>query len=100
MDVAAVLDPPLIPASGNGFSVWWKDYFFIQSFVVAFEIRRWQFLLVKNDFLASRTFFPRFSDTPSSESYFRSSQNIFLNESSNSHGGDVFPALRKPFSLI
>ena len=98
MDVAAVLDLPLIPASGNRFSVWWKDCFFIQSFVVAFEIRRWQFLLVKNDFLASRTFFPRFSDTPSSESYFPS--NMFLNESSNSHGGDVFPVLRKPFSLI
>ena len=63
-----------------------KSFFFIQSFVEVFEIRRWQFLLVETDFLASRTFFPHFSDTSSSESYFPSSGNIFLNESSNPYG--------------
>ena len=31
--------------------------FFIQSFVEAFEIRGWHFLLVKIDFLASGTYF-------------------------------------------
>ena len=41
----------LIPASGNRTSV------FIQSFVEAFEIRGWHFLLVKIDFLASGTYF-------------------------------------------
>ena len=43
-------------------------------------------------FLASRT--------PSSESYFPSSGNVFLNESSNPYGGDAFSVLWKPFSLI
>ena len=89
-----------IPASQNGFSVWWKDYIFIQSNVEAFEIRRWQFLLVKTDFLASKTFFPRFSDTPSSKSYLPSNENRFLNKSTNSQGGDVFSVLWKLFSLI
>ena len=30
---------------------------FFQSFVETFEIRRWQFLLVETDFLASRNYF-------------------------------------------
>ena len=74
--------------------------FFIQSFAEVFEIWRWQFLLVETDFLASRTFFPHFSDTLCSESYFLSSGNIFLNESSNPYGGGVFSVLWKPFSFI
>ena len=48
-------------------------------------------------------FFLHFSDfsiTPSSESYFPSSGNVFLNESSNPYGGGVFTVLWKPFSLI
>ena len=44
--------------------------------------------------------FSHFSDTPSSESYFPSSGNVFLNESSNPYGGDAFSVLWKPFSLI
>ena len=40
-----------------------------------------------------------FLDTPSSESFFPSSGNVFLNESSNLHGGDAFSVLWKPFSL-
>ena len=35
-----------------------------------------------------------------SESYFPSSGNVVLNESSNPYGGDVFSVLWKPFSLI
>ena len=61
-----------IPARENSFSVKWKRFlsklfipvcgngksiFFIQSFVEAFEIRRWQFLLLETDFVASRTYF-------------------------------------------
>ena len=62
---------------------------FIQSFVEAFEIRRWQFLLVETDFLA--IFFP-FPDTPYGESYFPSSGKVFLNKSSNPHDRDAFSA--------
>ena len=45
-------------------------------------------------------YFPHFSDTLSSESYFRPSGSVFLNESSNPHDGGVFSVLWKPFSLI
>ena len=55
---------------------------FFKSFVEAFEIWRWQFLLVETDFLASRNFFSPFLRYPSSESYFLSSEKVFLNESS------------------
>ena len=44
--------------------------------------------------------FSHFSDTPSSENYFPSNGNIFLNESFNSYGGDAFSVLWKPFSII
>ena len=44
--------------------------------------------------------FSHFSETPSTESYFSSGGNVFLNESSNPYGGDPFSVLRKPFSLI
>ena len=77
-----------------------KSILFIRSFAEAFEIRRWQIMLVETDFLANRTFFPHFSDTPSSESYFPSSENVCLNESSNPCGGAVFSVLWKPLSLI
>ena len=89
-----------IPASRNGFSVRWKDYIFIQSNVEAFEIRRWQFLHVKTDFLASKIFFPRFSNTPSSKSYLPSSGNRFLNKSTNSQGGHVFCPVETVFSYL
>ena len=39
--------------------------------------------------------FSHFSDTPSSENYFPSSGNVFLNESSNPHGGDALSVLWK-----
>ena len=77
-----------------------KCILFIRSFAETFEIRRWQFMLVETDFLANRTFFPHFSDTPSSESYFPSSENVCLNESSSPCGGGVFSVLWKPLSLI
>ena len=44
--------------------------------------------------------FSHFSDTPSSESCFSSSGNVFLNKSSNPLGGDAFSALWEQFSLI
>ena len=55
---------------------------------------------METDFLASRTYFSHFSDTPSSESYFPSSGNVFLNESSNPYGGDTFSVMWEPFPLI
>ena len=73
---------------------------FLFRVLLKLEIRRWQFLLVETDFLASRTFYPHFSDTLSSESYFPPSGSVFLSESSNLHGGGVFSVLWKPFSLI
>ena len=99
----------VFPSSGF-YSLFWlvetdflssgKSILFIRSFAEAFEIRRWQIMLVETDFLANRTFFPHFSDTPSSESYFPSSENVCLNESSNPCGGAVFSVLWKPLSLI
>ena len=44
--------------------------------------------------------FSHFSDVPSSETYFSSSGNVVLNESSNRYGEDVSSALWKTFSLI
>ena len=44
--------------------------------------------------------FSHFSDIPSSESFFPSSGNVFLNESSNPHGGDALSVLWKQFSFI
>ena len=41
-----------------------------------------------------------FSDTPSSESSFPSSENVFLNESSDPYGGDAFSVVWKLFFLI
>ena len=74
---------------------------FFQSFVEAFEIWRWHFLLVETDFLASKNCFSHFSDAPS-ESYFLSSGNAFLNESSNLYRwGRIFcPAKTVFFYLI
>ena len=43
--------------------------------------------------------FSHFSDTPSTESYFPSGRNVFLNESSNPYGGEAFSVFWKPFSL-
>ena len=74
--------------------------FFFQSFVEAFEIRRWQFLLVETDFLATRNYLSHVSDAPSSESYFLFSGNALLNESSNPYGGDAFSVLWKPFCFL
>ena len=44
--------------------------------------------------------FSHFSDTPFSESYFPSSGNVFLNESSNPYGGDALSVLWKQFLLF
>ena len=45
-----------IPASRYGFSGSGESIFF-QSFVEAFEIWKWEFLLVESDFLALRNYF-------------------------------------------
>ena len=51
-----ILNELFIPTSGHRCPVQLKEFFF-QSFVETFEIRRWQFLLVETDFLASRNYF-------------------------------------------
>ena len=114
-----------IPASGNGFSVQWRKYFFIQSFVEAFEIRRWQLLLVETDFLAIRTYFFPFLRYSFQRKLFsiqwkhffkRILQSVWwrlisylifflqvetVTETSGTHflGKDFFPASRKRFSV-
>ena len=64
--------------------------FFIQSFAEAFEIRGWQFLLVELIFWLEELIFSHFSDTPPNESYFPSRVKVFLNESSNPYGVNIF----------
>ena len=73
---------------------------FFQSFVEAFGFRRWQFLLVEVDFLASRNYFFPFLKYPYCGTYFLSSGNALLSESSNLNGGDAFSVLWKPVFLF
>ena len=94
----------------NSFSVklkrFFNEFFILASenrksifLVEAFEIRGWQFQLAETAFLACRTYFSHFSDTPSSESYFPASGKVFLKEFSNPYGGDACSVLLKPISL-
>ena len=73
---------------------------FFQSFVEAFGFRRWQFLLVEVDFLASRNYFFPFLRFPYCGTYFLSSGNALLSESSNLNCGDAFSVLWKPVFLF
>ena len=77
-----------------------RVYFFIRALLKLLKFEGANSCLWKLLFLASRTFPPDFSDTPSSERYFLSSRNVFLNESSNPYGGGVIFVLWKPFSFI
>ena len=99
-----------VPGCENSLFVKWKHF-----------LTKASFMLVETDFLSSgksilkfgggnscllklifwlvELVFSHFSDTPSSESYFFSSGNGFLNESSNPHGGDAISVLWKLFSL-
>ena len=74
--------------------------FFLQVDTVT-EISGNPFLGGKDSiFWLAELIFSHVSDTPPSESYFPSSVNVFLNESSNLYGGDAFYVLSKPLSLI
>ena len=99
-----------VPGCENCLFVKWKHF-----------LTKASFLLVETDFLSSgksilkfgggnscllklifwlvELTFSHFTDTPSSESYFLSSGNGFLNESSNLYGGDAISVLWKLFSL-
>ena len=106
---------PDIPGCQNSFSVKWK-HFFTNSLIQLVKTEKVFFLfrallkllkfggdnsyLWKLNFWLVKLIFCHFSDPPSSESYFLFSGNVFLNESSNPYGGDVFSVLCKPSSLI
>ena len=104
-----------IPGCEKSFSVKWKRFFnefvilangngkSIFSFRALFKLLKFgcgNFCLWKLIFWLVEHIFSHFSNTPSSESYFPSSENVFLNESSNPYGGDALSVLWKPFSLI
>ena len=83
------------PASENG-----KIIFLFRALLKLLKFRGGNSCLWKLFFWLVELIFCHFSDTPSSESYFPSRGNVFLNESSNPYGGNAFSVLWKPFSFI
>ena len=77
-----------IPASGNKFSLQWKEFFFLlfRTLLKLLKFRGANRCLWKLIFWLVELIFSHFSDTLSSESYyFPSSGNVFLNESFNTY---------------
>ena len=87
-----------ILASGNEFLSNGRVFVLFRALLKLLKFEGGNSCLWKLLSLASRTFPLHFSDTPSSESCFPSSENVFLNESSNPYDGGVISVLWKPFS--
>ena len=77
-----------------------KSIFLFRAFLKLLKFGGDNSCLWKLIFWLVELIFTHFSDTPPSESYFPSSVNVILNESSSRYGGDTFSVLWKPFSLI
>ena len=77
-----------------------KSIFLFRAFLKLLKFGVDNSCLWKLIFWLVELIFSHFSDTPPSESYFPSSLNVFLNESSSPYGGDTFSVLWKPLSLI
>ena len=84
-----------IPASGNRKSI----FFLFRALLKLLKFGGGNSCLWKLIFWLVELIFSHFSDTPSTESYFPSGRNVFLNESSNPYGGEAFSVFWKPFSL-
>ena len=84
-----------IPASGNG-----KSIFLFRVFLKLLKFGGGNSCLWKLIFWLVVLIFSHSSDTPSSESYFLSSGNVFLGQSSDQYGGNAFSVLWKPFSSL
>ena len=77
-----------------------KSIFLFRAFLKVLKFRGDNSCLWKLIFWLVELIFSHFSDTSPSESYFPSSVNVFLNESSSPYGGDTFSVLLKPLSFI
>ena len=77
-----------------------KSIFLFRAFLKLLKFGGDNSCLWKLIFWLVELIFTHFSDTPPSESYFPSSVNVILNESSSRYGGDTFSVLWKPLSLI
>ena len=85
----------------TGFLSSGKEYFFCSELCWSFwNLGGDNSCLWKLIFRLVELIFFHLSNTPPSESYFLSSVNVFLKESSSPYGGDTFSVLWKPFSLI
>ena len=77
-----------------------KSIFLFRALLKLLKFRCGNSCLWKLIFWLIELIFSHFSDTCSSESYFSSGGNVFLNESSIPHGENAFSVLWKPFHLI
>ena len=77
-----------------------KSIFLFRAFLKLLKFGGDNSCLWKLIFWLVELIFTHFSDTPPSESYFPSSVNVILNESSSRYGGDILCPVKTAFSYL